>query len=200
MNAVMTQAVASDHIQRYDVSRRRNAESAYGRHIQYNGQNQKTVEDLESLLMGKKEPEIAQPARQGHQELGLGQTKQIALPVGKTLEETIDIWRDVRAEAISEPKPTTADYNLVATASAKIMRTEAQIILHNRAQSEIDIASAREEADTAKMASKELPSDLEREILIMQRRYEKAISSYSFQVLMKEKGFEIDQPSFYKIA
>ena len=36
--------------------------------------------------------------------------KQIALPVGKTLEETIDIWRNVRAEAISEPEPTTADY------------------------------------------------------------------------------------------
>ena len=102
--------------------------------------------------------------------------KQIALPIGKTLEETIDSWRDVRAEAISEPEPTTADYNLAATASAKIMRTEAQIILHNRAQSEIDIASAREEVDTAKMASKELPSVLEREILIMQRRYEKAIS------------------------
>ena len=57
MNAVMTQAVASDPIQRYDASRRRNAESAYNRNVQYNGQNQKTVEDLEALLIGKKEPE-----------------------------------------------------------------------------------------------------------------------------------------------
>ena len=38
--------------------------------IQYNGQNQKTVEDLESLLIGKKEPEIVQPERQELQELG----------------------------------------------------------------------------------------------------------------------------------
>ncbi|WP_186668018.1 hypothetical protein [Sporosarcina sp. BP05] len=200
MNAVMTQAVASDPIQRFDASRRRNAESAYNRNVQYNGQNQKTVEDLEALLIGKKEPEIVQPERQELQKFGAGQMKQVALPVGKTLEETIDIWRNVRAEAISEPEPTTADYNLAATASAKIMRTEAQIILHNRAQSEIDIALAREEADTSNMASKELPSVLEREILIMQRRYEKAISTYSFQVLMKQKGFEIDRPSFYKIA
>ena len=62
--------------------------------------------------------------------------KQIVLPIGKTLEETIDIWRDVRAEAISEPEPTTADYQLAATASAKIMQTETQITLHKRAQSE----------------------------------------------------------------
>ncbi|AMQ08009.1 MULTISPECIES: hypothetical protein [Sporosarcina] len=200
MNAVMTQAIASDPIQRYDASRRRNAESAYNRNVQYNGQNQKTVENLEALLIGKKEPEIDQSKRPEPRQLGAGQMKQIALPIGTTLEETIASWKDVRAEAISEPEPTTADYNLAATASAKIMRTEAQIILHNRAQSEIDITSAREEADTAKMASKELPSDLEREILITQRRYEKAISSYSFQVLMKQKGFEIDRPSFYKIA
>ncbi|MET3655259.1 hypothetical protein [Sporosarcina psychrophila] len=200
MNAVMTQAIASNPIQRYDASRRRNAESAYNRNVQYNGQNQKTVENLEALLIGKKEPEIDQSKRHEPRQLGAGQMKQIALPIGTTLEETIASWKDVRAEAISEPEPTTADYNLAATASAKIMRTEAQIILHNRAQSEIDITSAREEADTAKMASKELPSDLEREILITQRRYEKAISSYSFQVLMKQKGFEIDRPSFYKIA
>ncbi|MBO0601287.1 hypothetical protein I2483_06410 [Sporosarcina sp. E16_3] len=200
MNAVMTQAVASDPIQRFDASRRRNAESAYNRNVQYNGQNQKTVEDLEALLIGEKEPEFVQSKRHASPQLGTGQMKQIVLPIGTTLEETIASWRDVRAEAISEPEPTTADYNLAATASAKIMRTEAQIILHNRAQSEIDIASACEEADTSKMASKELPSVVEREILIMQRRYEKAISTYSFQVLMKQKGFEIDRPSFYKIA
>ncbi len=110
------------------------------RNVQYNGQNQKMVEDLEALLIGKKEPEIVQPERQEFQELSAGQMKQIALPIGKTLEETIDLWRDVRAEAISEPEPTTADYQLAATASAKIMRTEAQIALHNRAQSEIDMA------------------------------------------------------------
>ena len=126
--------------------------------------------------------------------------KQITLPIGKTLEETIDIWRSVRAEAISEPEPTTTDYQLAATASAKIMRTEAQIMLHNRAQTEIESATVLEEAESVKMASMELPSALDREVRIMQKRYEQAISSYSFQVHMKLKGFENDQPSFYKIA
>ena len=53
--------------------------------------------------------------------------KQVAFPIGKTLEETIDLWRDVRTEAISVPQPTTADHQLAATASSKITQTEAQI-------------------------------------------------------------------------
>jgi hypothetical protein len=200
MNAVLTHAAASDHIQRYDAIRRRNAESAYDRHVQYNGKNQKTVEDLEFLLIGKKEPEIVQSERLEFQQLGAGQMKQIALPVGKTLEETIDIWRDVRAEAISEPEPTTADYNLAATASAKIMQNETQIALNKMEKSGIETASARGQAATVKVVSMELPSGLDREALIMQRRYDQAISSYNFQVQMKQKGFEIDRPSFYKTA
>jgi len=86
MNAVMTQAVASDHVQRYDASRRRNAESAYNRNVQYNGQNQKTVENLEAILIGKKEPEIVQSKQHESRQLGAGQMKQIALPIGTTLE------------------------------------------------------------------------------------------------------------------
>lgn len=200
MNAIMAQVASSDHIQRYDAFRRRNAESAYGRNVQYNGQNQKTVENLEALLTGKKDPKTVHTERQEFQRLDGGQMKQIALPIGKTLEETIDIWKSVRAEAVSEPEPTTTDYQLAATASAKIMRTEAQIMLHNRAQAEIESATVREEAESVKMASMELPSALDREVRIMQKRYEQAISSYSFQVHMKLKGFETDRPSFYKIA
>jgi len=200
MFAIMAQVASSDHIQRYDAFRRRNAENAYGRNVQYNGQNQKTVENLEALLTGEKDPKTVHAERQEFQRLDGGQMKQIALPIGKTLEESIDIWRSVRAEAISEPEPTTTDYQLAATASAKIMRTEAQIMLHNRAQSEIESATVREEAESVKMASMELPSALDREVRIMQKRYEQAISSYSFQVHMKLKGFENDRPSFYKIA
>jgi hypothetical protein len=199
MHAIST-AVAGDYVQRYDAIKRRNAEIAYDRHVQYNGRNQKTVAGLENLLTGKKELEIEQPEHREFQRLGGGQMKQIVLPIGKTLEETIDLWRDVRAEAISEPEPTTADYQLAATASAKIMRTEAQITLHDKAQAEIETAVAHEEVEAAKMASMELPSVLDREVQIMQKRYEQAISSYSFQVQMKQKGFEIDRPSFYKIA
>ena len=196
MNAV-TYSGASESLQRYDAQRRRNAESAYHRDLQYNGQNQKTLAELEDLLTGKKEPKTVRPERQEIQHSGAGQMKQVVLPIGKTLEETIGLWKDVRTEAMSVPEPSTADYRLAATASAKIMQTEAQIALHKRAQSEIEAAATHE---AARMASMAFPTDLDREVFLLKKRYEQAISSYSFHVQMKQKGFESDRPSFYKIA
>lgn len=197
MNAVLTYASASDQLQRYDTIRRRNAENAYDRNVQYNGQNQKMLEKLEALLTGKDEPEAVQPKRQ---ELGAGQVKQVALPIGKTLEETIDLWRDVRTDAISVPEPTTADYQLAATASAKIMQTETQIALNKLAQSESVAAAKREETETAQVALMDVSSAADYKALLMQKRYERAISTYSFQVEAKQNGFKIDWPSFYKVA
>ena len=165
------------------------------------GRTKKRLKILEALLIGKKEPKNVQPERQEPQKFGAGQMKQIVLPIGTTLEETIARWRNVRAEAISEPEPTTAD---LSPCSYCISKNHADRSADHIAQQglnpKLTLPQAREEADTSKMTSKELPSVLEREILIMHRRYEKAISTYSFQVLMKQKGFEIDRPSFYKIA
>lgn len=196
MNAVMTYASTSDKWQRYDAVRRKNAETAYVRQAEYNGENQKKLEELEALLTGEKEFESIQLS----QKTGDGQVQQVTIPVGKTLEETIDLWKDVRAEALSVSEPSTADYRIATTASAKIMQTEAQIALENRARAEVEAGVAREEAEAARMANMNLPSQLEREVLILQKRYEQAISSYSFHVQMKRKGFEIERPSFYKIA
>ncbi|WP_342513310.1 hypothetical protein MKY34_00535 [Sporosarcina sp. FSL K6-1522] len=200
MNAVLTYATANDQLQRYDTIRRRNAESAYNRNVQYNGQNQKMLEKLEALLTGKDEPEVVQAKGQELRELGAGQMKQVALPIGKTLEETIDLWRGVRTEAISVPEPTTADYQLAATASAKIMQTETQIALRKLAQSEAEIAVAREQAEAAQVASMDLPSAADRQALLMQKRYERAISTYSFQVDARLNGFKMDEPNFSKVA
>ena len=199
MNAV-TYSGASESLQRYDAQRRRNAESAYHRDLQYNGQNQKTLAELEDLLTGKKEPETVRPERQEIQHSSTGQMKQVILPIGKTLEETIGLWKDVRTEAMSVPEPSTADYRLAATASAKIMQTEAQIALHKRAQSEIEVAATRDDVEAARVASMAFPTDLDREVFMLKKRYEQAISSYSFHAQMKQKGFESDRPSFYKIA
>lgn len=132
--------------------------------------------------------------------LGAGQVKQVAVPVGKTLEETIALWKNVRNEAVSTPEPTTADYQLAAKATSKIRQTEAQIALHHYAQTEIDRASAVEEAESAKIASIDLPSKLDYDVLEKNRRYEQAISTYAYHVQMKQQGFEIDGPSFYRIA
>ena len=84
-----------------------------------------------------------------------------------------------------------ADYQLAATASSKIRQAEVDLGHHQHAKSEIE---------TAKMASVELPSSTDREMHKLQKRYEQAISSYSFHVQMQKRGFEIDVPSFYKVA
>lgn len=200
MNAVMTFATASDQLQRYDAIRRKNAESAYDRNVQYNGQNQKTLEKLEALLMGKDEPEVVQPGQKELQELGAGQMKQVELPIGKTLEETMDLWRDVRTDAVSVPEPTTADYQLVATASAKIMQTETQIALQKLEQSEFEATMARREAETGNIVSFELPVGVDREAFMMRKRFEQAISTYSIQAEAKQKGYSLDEPQFSRVA
>lgn len=199
MNAIMTFASAADQLQRYDGIRRRNAEQAYHRQAEYNGRNQKMLDDLEALLTGKKEPEAGQESRD-FKKLDAGQVKQIALPLGKTLEETIDAWRDVRREAISVQEPTTADHQLAATASAKIMETETRLALQKREQSQMESEANRAKTEALKVASMDLPSDLEREMLIEQKRIAKAISAYSIQVEAKRNGFIAEWPSFNKTA
>ncbi|MCM3636400.1 hypothetical protein M3152_01620 [Sporosarcina luteola] len=199
MNAIMTFASAADQMQRYDAVKRRNAEQAYHRQADYNGRNQKTLDDLEALLLGKKEPEAVSEIRE-FKKLDAGQVKQIALPLGKTLEETIDAWRDVRREAISVQEPTIADQQLAATASAKIMETEARLALQKREQSQIEAEAHQAKADAFKVASMDLPTDLEREVLLEQKRFAKAISAYSIQVEAKSQGFIAEWPSINKIA
>ncbi|MHA6258914.1 hypothetical protein ACXYMX_03260 [Sporosarcina sp. CAU 1771] len=200
MNAILSQVSMHDKMQRVDIAKRRNAEIAYGRQEKYNVDHQKKLEALEQLIKGKTDRESIQIKKSKVSELGAGQVKQVTIPVGKTLEETIDLWKNVRSEAISRPEPTTADFQLAAKATSTIMQTEAQITLHNYAHSEIDRATKVEEAESMKLASMELPSKLDFEVLEKQKRFEHAISTYSFHVQMKQQGFEIALPSFYKVA
>ncbi|MFS0690847.1 hypothetical protein AB1K89_16545 [Sporosarcina sp. 179-K 8C2 HS] len=199
MNAIMTFATAADQMQRYDAVRRKSAEQAYYRNADYNGRNQKTLDDLEALLTGKSEPESVQESRE-FKKLDAGQVKQIALPLGKTLEETIDAWRDVRREAVSVQEPTTADHQLAATASAKIMETETRLALQKREQSQMEAEANRAKAEEFKVASMDLPTDLEREVLLEQKRFAKAISAYSIQVEAKQNGFIAEWPSINRTA
>ncbi|MFJ7934229.1 hypothetical protein [Sporosarcina sp. NPDC096371] len=199
MNTVMVSTSAGDHLQRYDAIRRKNAESAYNRSLQYNGRNQELVEKLEALLIGKDEPQLIQPEKRALPELNAGQMKKVVLPIGKTLEETIDLWRDVRATAISVPEPTIIDHQLVATASAKIMQVETQIALQKLAQSEFEVEMANEEIKTGKRVFYEIPPGFDREKFMMQKRFEQMISAYSFQVEAKRNGYEIGEPNFSKV-
>lgn len=204
MNAIMNSV--SDQMQRYDTARRRSAEHAYDRQADYNGRNQKTLGDLEALLTGKKESDV-QPESRDFKKLDAGQVKQIALPLGKTLEETIDAWRDVRREAVSSPEQTTAAQQLAATASAKILETQAQIALEKRVESQIRLEESRDNVESFRTnteplqtASMALPTDAEREELLERKRFALAVSAYAVQVEAKRNDFKVEWPSFYKSA
>ncbi|MFS0575951.1 hypothetical protein AB1K83_09960 [Sporosarcina sp. 179-K 3D1 HS] len=199
MNAVLAQS-AGEQIQRYDAIRRRNAETAYDRNVQYNGRNQKTIEELEALLVGKKEPASDSEVKPEVRQLDAGQMKQVALPLGKTLEETIDLWRDVRADALTEPEPTTAEYQLAATASAKIRQTEAQIAIQNRIRSDMEQNAAQQETVATNIPTTELPSAEERELYLMQKRFQQAISAYTVQADARQNGYAMEGPSFSRTA
>lgn len=195
MNAVLSLA-AGEQFQRYDAIRRRNAEQAYDRNAQYNGVNQKTLEKLEALLLGTlEEVEDIQP-KTPSEKLGAGQMKQIALPLGKTLEESIDIWREVRKEALSEVEPLPIDFQLAAKASAEIISAEMKIALHNRAKSIREEKYAFALHETKQQASMSLPF----ESAVMERKLKTALSAYAIQSEMLDKNYEIEWPTIYQIA
>lgn len=194
MNAVMTQVASQEYLRRSEAIKRRNAEDAYDRTSNYNGNHQKTLSKLEAMLIGKEELPQTESSPKKVDKLDAGQVKQIALPLGNTLEETIDLWRDVRSEANSVLEPTTADHQLAAKASAEIRDAEAQLSLNDQRQLDKPVQVDLQAAFTSPPTKEAIEA---REI---QKRYEKAISSYSFQAQAKRNGYQVDWPSFYKAA
>lgn len=210
MNVLLSQLSGENQFFRNDEIRRRNAENAYDRHQKYNGDLQKKLEQLEKMIIGKNDLEEIDPKKMNAQQvlpkqsefqkLEAGQMKQISLPLGKTLEETIRLWREVRVDASLENQPKVANHHLSATASAQIRKVEAQIGLHQQAQSEIKAATLQDAIEVAEVKSMSHTSNLERNIHLLQKKYDRAISSYAFHVEMKKNGFAVDLPSFYRVA
>ena len=88
----------------------------------------------------------------------------------------------------------------MAAAIAKIMETETRISFQKREHSNLDAEVNRLQAEKLKAASVNLPTDHEREQLVEQKRFEKAISAYLIQVEAKRNGFIADWPGFNKTA
>lgn len=174
--------------------RRQNAEEAYRRNDHYHeDKKDKIAQLLMEELFGEekqKEPTL----------LGAGQMKQVHLPIGKTLEETIDMWQDVRTEALTVPEPTTADYQLASKASSNIRRAQAQLGLNQQANSEVDSAVHREREAVFTRMTEEFQTPVEETLYNHQQKFKRAITAYSFQVQMKLNGFKVNTPSFLKVA
>lgn len=186
----LSQLTASNDLLVNERARRRNAQEAYRKIEDYNSNKQEAI----LYLINEK---LAEPnkAKKEEQLLGAGQVKQVHLPVGKTLEETIALWGDVRTEALSTP-----DYQLAAKASSNIRRAELQLGLEQQATTEVDTYES--EAISAEFAQLQMqfPTPIEQTLFEREKKYKQAISAYAFQVQLKMNGFKIDTPSFFKIA
>lgn len=173
--------------------RRQSAEEAYRKDHEYHERKEdKMAKLLTKMLLEDDEPKLRRR--------DAGQIKPVHMPLGKSLEETINLWKDVRNEALIGPEPTTADYQLASKASMNIRRTEAQLGLNRQANSAVDAAVHQERQAVFTRMTEEFSTPIEAKIYDQQQKYKRATSAYSFQVQMKLNGFKVNTPSFLKIA
>lgn len=174
---------AATESNRYVSLKKRSAEAAYTKNAEYAGGNEKKRNEAEQRLTVASEVEQVANS-DAFQKLGAGQLKQIALPLGKTLEETISSWQEVRRDALSGFDPAEMDLRLAAAASAKIMETEGQLALEDRMRS-----LESHEATVGETNSPGAVSDL---FLAetMQMRYDHAATAYAKQVNAKQQGYK----------
>lgn len=182
---------------RYENARRRSAEVAYTRHADYAGGNEAKRNELAQRLTNSQAD--AQPLQsKKFQKLDAGLLKQVVLPLGETLEETIQSWRQVRSEALSNPEPSDMDHQLAAVASAKIMETEAQLALEDRLRS-AQLAEASRE-DSLMQPQRSNPTADSSLADAMQKLYEQAAAAYSIQTGAKQHGYMTTSSVYSLIA
>lgn len=191
----LSQLTASNDLFVNERVRRKNAEEAYRKIEDYDNRKQEAI----LHLINEKLAEPEETTKEANS-LGAGQVKQVHLPVGKTLEETIFLWRDVRTEALSQPEPTTADYQLAAKASSNIRRAESQLGLEKQAMTEVEAKVSEETSADFAQLQMTFPTPIEQTLFEREQKFKQAVSAYSFQVQMKMNGFKVDTPSFLKIA
>lgn len=191
----LSQQTASNDLLLNERVRRRNAEEAYRKNEKYDHHTQEAILKLISDQLA--EPE---QVKEEASSLGAGQMKQIHLPIGKTLEETIALWGNVRSEALATPEPTTADYQLAAKASSNIQRAESQLGLDQQATTAVSTAIQEESNAAFSRLSMEFPTQIEQTLFERQQKFQRAVSAYSYQVQLKMSGFKIDTPSFLRVA
>lgn len=204
---------------RKKLIQRKDASETYKKQSDFFLSKSPTLSDLENLLTGKMEldgdtEDIADAVRafqeleqQPKHTLAFGNTPTHAI-LGSTPEETIAKLEHVRKAALASANPTPQDLGVAASVTTKIRSAEAQIVLNEQAESQIEQETQRQkglesevfnrstQADFQEVKSKD--NDLEK--LKHLRLFEHAIAKYTFQVQMKRYGFSEQQPSFYRIA
>ncbi|MGN7408250.1 hypothetical protein [Sporosarcina sp. SAFN-010] len=193
MVSISTNPVVTENT-RYENARKRSAEVAYTRHADYTGGNEAKRNELAQRLTNT----LVDSQPKEFQKLGAGQLKQVALPLGETLEETIQSWRHVRSEALSKTDPSEVDHQLAAAASAKIMEAEAQLALEDRLRSAQLTEASREDS---LMQPKESNSATDSSLAdAMQKLYDQASAAYAIQTSAKQHGYMEASPAYSLVA
>lgn len=196
MVSISTNPVVTENT-RYENARKRSAEVAYTRHADYTGGNEAKRNELAQRLTNTQvDSQPTQPKE--FQKLGAGQLKQVALPLGETLEETIQSWRHVRSEALSKTDPSEVDHQLAAAASAKIMEAVAQLALEDRLRSAQLTEASREDS---LMRPQEPNSATDSSLAdAMQKLYDQASAAYAIQTSAKQHGYKEASPAYSLVA
>ncbi|MCM3756005.1 hypothetical protein M3197_00760 [Sporosarcina aquimarina] len=191
MNPVITENT------RYENARKRSAEVAYTRHADYAGGNEAKRNKLAQRLANAN-VDLQPSQTKEFKKLGAGQLKQVALPLGETLEETIQSWRHVRSEALSSPNPSEVDHQLAAAASAKIMEAEAQMALEDRLRS-AQLAEASREDSMVQLQESISATDSSMSDA-MRKLYDQASAAYAIQTSAKQQGYMEASPAYSLVA
>ncbi|MDW0108569.1 hypothetical protein [Sporosarcina aquimarina] len=178
---------------RYASLKKRSAEAAYTKNAEYAGGNEQKRNEAEQQLTASSELMRARKA-DDFQKLGAGQLKQITLPLGKTLEETISSWQEIRRDALTGFDPAEMDLQLAAAASAKIMETEGQLALEERMRSLESQEESAGESNSPNVVNDLFLTET------MQKRYNHAATAYAIQVNAKQQGYEVASPAYSLIA
>ncbi len=184
---------------------RKNAGEAYKKHAQYYQPRLPSLADLEDLLLGNKDKEAESDDRKDAiKEFQQTEGKEKRTPYlsiqaikGYSNEETIDLLKKTRNEALSQKPVTVKDFQLAATASSRIQHERSQIVLNKIAATQIKQEWKEREAIDRQVAK--LPP-LEKELIHQKRLWEKAIERYTYQVNLKKHGFSEMEPSFFRTA
>lgn len=192
----MSLVTGADQLIRVDAMRRKNAEIAYTSSDKYSDDLESKLAKIERMLIGDEEKENNEENLK-KEELNAGQMKAISLPVGKSLLETIDIWRNVRSDVFVKTKKTPNDYHLAHTASSEIRDAEATLMLQKTELTKEQNPNSQERSYEPFQLFNVTHSKKMQEIQF-QKKFAQAASSYLFHVNMLKGNFSMEVPTFYE--
>lgn len=137
----------------------------------------------------------------------------VGAPSGETPEETIQLLNQVRKAALAPAEPSPQDLRVAATATAQIQQTQTQMAVE---EDDLDFEMADEEPFENNRLDVTIPERFMKDLdystdgktifgqdlesLMFQRTYNKAVSRYTYQMQLAEKGFHMEEPKFSQIA